>query len=159
MDPRPGPPPTDVTYTWENAWSRTWQTHRRDRHMRKCWITDVTDKYYGQVLWTSQTWQTSTMDKYYGHHRPWQTSTMGITDRDRQVLWTSQTVRDKYYVLNNIDTKESMRYNQQNKHQYCKQNSYFVFHILIPQGLRWQAFNTMIEQEWARSSTLYRFYR
>ena len=31
--------------------------------------------------------------------------------------------------------------NQQNNHKYFKRNCLFVFHILIPQGLRWQAFS------------------
>ena len=41
IGPRPGSSssPTDVTDTWENAWSQTWRTSNRDR----------------QVLWASQT--------------------------------------------------------------------------------------------------------
>ena len=60
LDPLPAPPPP----------------HRRDRHMKNCCITDVTD---------AQTWQTheKLLDhRRDGHHRPWQTSTMGITYRD-----------------------------------------------------------------------------
>ena len=77
LDPRPAPPPIDVTDTCKTAWSQTWQTHRRDGPMTKCLITKVTNTYDG-------------------HHIPWRTSTMAITDRDGQVPWPSQIVTDKY---------------------------------------------------------------
>ena len=38
-----------------------------------------------------------------------------ITNRDRQAPWASQTMANKHYAFNNIDTKESMSYRQPKK--------------------------------------------
>ena len=75
------------------------------------------------TCWTVWWGITDVTDKYMRHHRrdgqvheaspTWRTSTWGITD-----------VTDKYMSLS-----------------IASDNSYFVFHILIPKGLRWQAFS------------------
>ena len=113
LDPRPGPPPTDVTDIYSMTPCTQWP--RDPMYLMTsftCWtvwwgITDVTDKYMrhhrrdGQVHEASPTWRTGI----------W-----GITD-----------VTDKYMTLS-----------------IASDNSYFVFRILIPKGLRWQAFFTVL---------------
>ena len=82
---------------------RPWQTSilgMSDRKGQLFWawrigrgkIMGITDRD-GQALWS---WGT-VREKYYGHHTPWPTSIMSISDHKAQISCASQTVRDNLY--------------------------------------------------------------